>query len=453
MRLDAQGLDLSVGSDAARDAYDRFVASFLGYRTDTAQLLGALIKAAPQCGLAYALRGCATMMAFNRSMVASAAQAADKATALTAGATMREQWHAQALAHWVDGRLDGALAVWEQILARHPTDVMALKFAHFLYFWLGRTREMAASIERVMPAWSEAVPGFAAVLGCRCFALEECGDYLAAEPEGRRAIELDPADPWAAHAVAHVLEMQGRRAEGIAWLESLAPNWAEANNLKHHLSWHRALFHFEQRDFERVLTLYDTAFRDLSSPLVQAMPDLYIDVQNAAAMLFRLMRQGVDVGARWEELADRAEARIGDGLSAFTQPHWMMALAATGRTEAAERMLAGLRVAAAGEGTVAPILRDYAIPICEAVRAHQSGAYAQAVAYMRPALGGMYRLGGSHAQQDVLEQLFLDSALRAGLRADVHLVLERVAGRRHLPPQRWVGWQEAAHHMAMSARD
>ena len=77
------------------------------------------------------------------------------------------------------------------------------------------------------------------------------------------------------------------------------------------------------------------------------MPDLYIDIQNAASMLFRLERQGVDVGARWGEIADKAEARIGDCLSAFTLPHWMMALAATGRDGAAARMLAGMRSYAA----------------------------------------------------------------------------------------------------------
>jgi hypothetical protein len=106
--------------------------------------------------------------------------------------------------------------------------------------------------------------------------------------------------------------MQGRRSEGIDWLKRLEPNWEGANNLKHHLFWHRAMFHLERREFDEVLSLYDHGFRDLGSPLTQAMPDMYIDVQNAASMLFRLERQGVDVGERWVELADKAEARIGD---------------------------------------------------------------------------------------------------------------------------------------------
>ncbi|MFX7849954.1 hypothetical protein ABTK11_22865, partial [Acinetobacter baumannii] len=75
-----------------------------------------------------------------------------------------------------------------------------------------------------------------------------------------------------------------------------------------------------------VLELYDQGFRNLASPIVEMQPDLYIDVQNAASMLFRLELLDVDVGDRWIELADKAEGRIGDCLNTFTLPHWMMAL-------------------------------------------------------------------------------------------------------------------------------
>ena len=67
---------------------------------------------------------------------------------------------------------------------------------------------------------------------------------------------------------------------------------------------------------------------------------------------------------------------------------------------------------------------------------------------MRPAIGGMYRLGGSHAQQDVLEQFFVDATLKAGSSADIRLAVERVAGRRAIPPERFVGWREAASQAA-----
>lgn len=69
---------------------------------------------------------------------------------------------------------------------------------------------------------------------------------------------------------------------------------------------------------------------------------------------------------------------------------------------------------------------------------------------MRPALGGMHQLGGSRAQQDVLEQLFVDAALKAGLDADVGLALERFTGRRSIPPARSIGWRSAAKRLSGS---
>ncbi|HEX7328127.1 MAG TPA: tetratricopeptide repeat protein [Casimicrobiaceae bacterium] len=452
MHLDARGLPVCIAGPEAGAAFDHLVTGYLTYRADTPARLTALLDADPDCALAHCMQGYFAMLAFKQAVVPVAAQAARTARSLAAKATTRERSHIDALTAWTEGELDRAIALWESILRSHPHDVVAFRLAHFVNFWLGRPQDMVASVERVMPDWSEDVPGYPTILACRCFAQEETGNYLAAEPSGRRAIELDPGDLWAAHAVAHVMEMQGRRSEGTEWLTTLAPNWEGSHNLQHHLWWHCAVFTLEDGDPAGVLELYDSRFRNLAAPLTVASPDVYIDVQNAASMLFRLQRLGIDVGNRWEELADKAEARIGDCQSAFTLPHWMMALTVTGRTAAAKRLIDAMRAFANGRGTIPAIVRDYALPIAEAQLARAAGRHAEAVALMRPVIGGMYRLGGSHLQQDVLEQLFVDAALEAGSTADVRLALERVAGRRPIPPERFVGWREAARRAAAGAQ-
>ena len=444
MFQDAHGLDVTAASAAAVQAFDHALNGYLGYRVDTPLRLAALFDADPEFGLAHCLKGYFAMLSYKQAAVPMAEAAMRNARRLTEQATPRERAHVAALQLWIDGEPDRAAAVWEQILSEHPRDVLAFRLAHFVNFWLGRPDAMLASVLGVERHWSAALPGYGAILGCRCFAHEECGYYTEAEAAGRAAIERDPGDLWAAHGVAHVLEMQGRRGEGIAWIEGLRRNWDDANNLRHHLWWHAAMFHLERGETDRVLALYDSEFRNAASKLIQSQPDLYIDVQNAASMLFRLQRHGVDVGDRWDELADKAEARIGDCLSAFTLPHWMMALAATGRYEAAARMLDAMRAFAQGPGLIASLVGDCALPICSAVLSHAQGDHAHAVAAMRPALSGMYRLGGSHAQQDVLEQLFLDAALRANETDDVRLLLERVAGRNKLPLRRCIGYAAAA---------
>jgi tetratricopeptide (TPR) repeat protein len=442
MPTDARGLAVTAASDAAADAFDHAVEGLLKYRADAGLRLQALFGLDPDMPMGHVLKGAFAMLSYNAAQLPRAREAAAAAARLAG--TGRERAHAAAIGKWADGDIDGALGCWDSIMAADPHDVLAFRLHHSASFWLGRTEVMVRAVTGILPRWSAAIPGHGSVLACHCFAHEEAGNYIVAEDSGRAAVALDPADLWATHGVAHIMEMQGRRGEGIAWLRALEPNWEGGSNFLHHLWWHRAMFHIERGEHDEVLALYDRHFRNEDSALFKAIPDLHTDVQNAASTLFRLQRQGVAVGDRWVEIADKAEARIGDCLSTFTLPHWMMALAATGRTQAAARMLDAIREAARQPVTVAPILRDAALPVCEAVLAHAQGDHARAVAVMRPALGGMHRMGGSHAQQDVLEQLFLDAALAAGAEEDARMLLERVAGRHPVPPERRAGYAGAA---------
>ena len=440
MLQDIRGLEISAASAAAVEAYDHAIDGYLTYRADIPRRMEAIFAADPDMGMGHCLKGYFAMLSYKAAALPMAREASQTAWQQIATGNRREHLHAGALEAWVDGNPDRATQIWDQILRDWPQDILAFRLAHFVNFWLGRPEAMLASVLEVEKHWSEAEAGYNAILGCRCFAHEESGLYLAAEAAGREAIRRDPRDLWAAHGVAHVMEMQGRRGEGIAWIDALENNWEGGNNLQHHLWWHKAMFLLERGDVPAVLALYDTRYRNLNAPLTVAQPDIYIDVQNAASMLFRLARHGVDVGNRWTELADKAEARIGDCLSAFTLPHWMMALAATGRDDAAGRMLEAMRDFGADDSFNAALVAEVALPVTEAVLAHGQGRHADAVAALRPVLGEMYRLGGSHAQQDVLEQLYLDAALKADLTGDARLLLERVAGRHPVPPARRRGY-------------
>ncbi len=443
MHHDAQGLPLTIASATAAAAFDHAVQGYLHYAADAGARIAPMLAADPEAPMAQVLAGSFAMLGFRADAMPRAARAAARAAGLPA--TPREQAHAQALAAWAAGDPHQALHGWEAILAAHPQDALAFRLHHFTAFWQGAAERMLATAEQVLPRIDLAMPGASRLLGCRAFAHEEAGLYTTAEAYGRAAIEADPSDLWSAHAVAHVFEMQGRRAEGTAWVARLQPHWAGGNNLKHHLWWHEALYALEQGDHARVLHLYDTGFRNPASPLTQAQPDLYIDMQNACSMLFRLGLRGVAPGNRWEELAERAEARIGDAASAFTLPHWMMALTAGGRFAAASRMLDALHdLAATAPPAQAATLRLAALPACAAVLHHARGEHDAALAALRPALGDLPRLGGSHAQQDVLSQLFLDSAMRAGRRADAVLLLERTAARHPVPLARRAFYGEAA---------
>ncbi len=446
MARDLHGLEIST-TEGGANAFDAAITAFLKYRVDMPQKVKALTSADPEFALGHCLSGYLGMLSYKQSNVAAAAKALETARALEGHANVRERAHIKALGLWVAGRMDKALAVFDQIVAEHPTDILAFRLAHFGHFWSGKPQAMRVSVDQVLPHWTRDMPGYGTMLSCKCFAYEECGDYGPAEQAGLAALEIDRGDFWGAHGVAHVMEMQGRHREGIDLLTQLEPHWEGGSNIVHHLWWHRSMFHLERREFDAVLELYDNKFRNLSSALTSAQPDVYIDVQNAASMLFRLELNGVDVGDRWVEIADKAEARIGDCLSAFTLPHWMMALAATGRDDAANRMLAAMR--SHGDTNSAPdaVIRTIAAPVSEAVLAHRKADYVHAVDLVRPVLNDMVRLGGSHAQQDVLEQMFLSAALRAGRMDDVKLLIERVRSRHPVAPEQRIGYAEAARRL------
>jgi len=428
---DALGHEVTTSAAACAAALDAATASYLGFRVDAGQHVNAALEADPACPMANVMKGYLTMLISNASFLG----AVDKriaATEAAPAATKREQLHLQALKRWRAGRNDAAIATWEAIVEEHPQDIVALRLAHFAYFWTqGDARGMRASVERALPRWSKAQPGYGFLLGMQAFACEETGDYALAERHGRAAVEADPADLWAVHAVAHVLEMQGRHEEGWRWVEANEAPLEPANNFRFHLAWHRALFMLEAGRVDELLDTYDRKVRDLRSPLVQAQPDFAIDVQNAASLLMRLELLRVDVGSRWVELAERAEKRIGDHIILFTTPHWMMALAASGRWDQADALLAAMREHAQTSGaSEADVVARVAIPACEAVRAHRRGEYAAAVDALFPVRAEIVRLGGSHAQRDVLWQIMTDAAARAGRVDQARQLVNEVRGSR-----------------------
>jgi tetratricopeptide (TPR) repeat protein len=295
---------------------------------------------------------------------------------------------------------------------------------------------MRDSVARVLPYWSEAQPAYGFVVGYHAFGLEESGDYAAAERAGRRAVELNDRDIWATHAVAHVMEMQGRCRDGIAWLDGLSENWSACNNFRYHAWWHKALFHLELEQLDAVLYLYDRQVRADT-----ASAD-YLDMSNAIALLWRLEEAGADVGGRWTELAEKAVGKIDDHIFAFHDAHYMMALARGGRDSETKTMLASMRQAASRTDTTeGPIFRAVGLPLCEAIAAYGRGDYGASVDLLAPVRRLVYRIGGSHAQRDLFFRLLVAAALRAERYRLAHAL---VAERNALNPRSAWGWKRAA---------
>ena len=417
MLRDERGRPAGSDSGEALAALQRGLESFDGFRADAMVHLDAAIAADPDFALPYAIKGILLVGLRKPELYPAIRSLLETARAGRPPGSRREELYLKALEAGLAGRLTEAAALYEAIAQADPLDLFALRQAQFELFWMGEVAWMRDISERAAAAWSAASPGLANFLAVRSFGLEETGAYAEAERCGREAIALDPAQPWAAHAVAHVLIMQGRLEEGIDWCRSLSGNWAQANHIRHHNWWHLALFLAEAGDYAAALAIYDERLRDLDSPLMRAIPDYHIDIQNDVALLQRLELRGLAVGGRWDPVADLAAARIGNHASPFTSAHCVLALAAAGRFAEADETLAAIRdFVAADRSALGPRYALAGLPAAEAALAHRRGDHRRVLELLVPARRSLWQMGGSHAQRDLFMQLLADSALRLGRR-------------------------------------
>jgi tetratricopeptide (TPR) repeat protein len=270
------------------------------------------------------------------------------------------------------------------------------------------------------------MPGYSILLGMYAFGLEECGDYARAEEQGRRALDVQPLDCWAHHAVAHVMEMQGRTEDGIGWMIARERDWSGDDNFfKVHNWWHRALYHLDLNEIEEALALYDGPVRENRSTIA-------LDLIDASTLLWRLQLLGHDVGDRWQELANTWDQHADGRTYCFNDWHAVMAYLGAGRDREVERILAAHRADLHGDPEATQWARKIGLPLIEGFACFWRGDYETAAERLYGARHIANAFGGSHAQRDVIDWTLTEAALRGGF-SDLAEALanERLALRPH----------------------
>jgi hypothetical protein len=422
---DDLGNALSGASQASRDHYAQALRDLQRYVGDPVAAADRAIAESPGFVMAHALHGWLHLLGTEPSGLQVARRSLGTARALPA--TAEERGHLAAIGHLVDGEWLAASRVLEDLTVAWPRDALALQVGHQIDFFTGNARMLRDRIARALPAWSPGMPGHHALLSMYAFGLEETGDYARAEAVGREAVAAEPRDGWGQHAVAHVLEMQNRTAEGVAWMRSSPETWSTDSFFAVHNWWHLALYHLDRGEVSEVLSLYDGPVKGGQSALV-------LDLLDATALLWRLHLLGIEVGDHWIALADMWDTVGGAGGYAFNDWHAAMAHVGAGRDGAAEAVREATLRAAMGTGDNAMFSRDVGLPLISAVQAFGRGDYAAAVASIRPVREVAHRFGGSHAQRDLIDLTLIEAAIRSGDAplADA-LTAERAAIRPHSP--------------------
>ena len=425
---DPRGHAFSSHNPQALEACNAGIEGYIHWRSDATGHLDAAISADPDFALPKIVKAWALCMGRSAAYAKKIDALAEQANGCLAKDDPREVAYLRALRAAASGRGIEAATELEALLERFPHDLLAHRLVQFELFWNGRAEWMLDIVERSAPRWDGNIAGFGAFCAVRAFSNEEAGRHTEAEKFGRLAVELNDADVWGAHAVAHVLVMQRRIDEGVQWLQGLCQNWGEANQLKHHLWWHLCLFLLERGEHAEILNLLTTQIRNPDSPLVKAVPDATIDIQNVASILLRLELRGVDVGKHWSMVADVCKGRVRDHANAFSNAHDMMVLAALGADDEAKQLVQSIQLfTESGDGSLALAYRAAGLAVCKAVLAHRRGEYENVVALLAPVRHDLPLIGGSHAQRDVFYQLLIDAARRIGKHDLVRLLLRDVA--------------------------
>lgn len=425
MKTDLTGSLVPLPTTDCLDNWNATIRGFLAHSTDTPVHLGKVLDAAPGFALGLATKGLFCVLLGRREMFETGAELAQAARlAMAQGDSDRRSQHLLAALDAMLARQPRqAIGEIEQILLANPRDTLAMKLSHAIRFLIGDAEGMRRSIERVLGAHGEDHPLRGYLLGCHSFALEETGDYAAAEHVGLQGLTYTTDDAWGLHAVAHVHDMTHRPDDGIALIEDRSGTWLASNNFRYHVWWHKALLHLDRGETDIVLSLYDQKIRIDQT-------DDYRDIANATSLLTRLELDGVSVGDRWDELAHFSENRVEDGCLVFADLHYMLALIGGDKAEAQTRLTAHISQQATAQDGLAAISDHPGRAIAVGLTAFGEGRYEQAFALMDSARDALPTIGGSHAQRDVFDRMTIEAGLRAGqLDRTEAILLDRTAKR------------------------
>ena len=347
-----------------------FVVGFLGY---TPRILDVLPAAEHDHSLI--VQACAAALWMFSESPAGPPRARmhlDRAAQAALDCTERERHFAAAIDCWVRGDLPGALAAHERLAGEYGRDLASVKLGQYHAFNLGDSPAMLRLALKALPVASD----IAWPHGMAAFRWKQCHRLDQAEAAAHRALAMRPDEPWAQHALAHVMLSDGRLREGADFMRSASGGWGGLTSfMRTHNWWHLALFLIELGDEAQALTLYDDQVWGVDKNYSQ-------DQVGAVSLLARLELAGVDVGDRWYELGAWLVTRTRDQVQPFLDMQYLYGLARAGRPEADTLMANVERLAAEPRGAVLANARAawsrVAVPACRGLLAHARGQWATA---------------------------------------------------------------------------
>jgi tetratricopeptide (TPR) repeat protein len=410
------------GSAAAVAAYNEGVDRVLQLRTGAVESFSRALALDPTFALAHAALA---LLAHEFCVPVDAAARLRCAVQHAQRSTARERDHVAAVA----GHVSGDRRALVRHLEAHPDDALALSVAVPTIAFAGVAsvpEDAWRVVESCAPAYGD--DWFAG--GLLAFVRQEQGRFDEALDLAVRSLQGRPGSGHAAHARAHVHYETGDHAGGLGWLDGwITGDGAGTDNLAH-FAWHAALHELSTGDLDAVRRRYEAQLSPAQLAGCRALVD-------TGSLVWRWgLTPGVrDVPAVREAVAGFDEL-VHQPPTPFMGLHAAVALAAAddaGGLRTLEHWAAS-HPEPAYSCVVAPVARALRL----LVEDHPSAA-ADALGVVWPQV---WRVGGSDAQREVVEETRIVALLRAGRHAEACRIVDRRLDRRRCRRDEW--FREAA---------
>jgi Tfp pilus assembly protein PilF len=429
---DRYGLLLSTSSETAAKAYRDGVDLMFSAWPGAGETLDAAIAADPEFALAHIAR--ARHHFIHADVKAAQAKVASARELVARNGTAREKSHVETLALGMEGQSAQSLKLALAHLDEWPRDAMIFVLpmgAFGLFAFSGMADHDQARVdlsERLAKHYGDDW-FFLVNYG---WAHTENGDVGRGRAITQRGFEGRRANANAVHALAHAMFEDGSGNDAEALITEWLPTYDRTGLLHGHISWHQALVALEQGDAARALAIY----AERVQPKVTTAPPLN-SVTDGASLLWRLLAYGHAVPKQlWDEAAAHAERSFPKAGIPFADMHMALVAAATGNRDGLAQRVAELEKRLAG-GKLAP---GPVVPaICRGVLAFAEGDYAGCVRTLEPVAAEVVRIGGSHAQREIIEDTLLVAFIKGGEPAKARDLLDRRLHRR--PSSRDARWR------------
>lgn len=431
---DRYGLPLSTSSHEAASAYREGVDLLLAGWTGAAEVLERAIAADPDFALAHIAR--ARLHAFYQQGDLARQKAALARELVAKRGDDRERSHVETLALAIEGRLPEALASTLKHIDAWPRDAVVLSLplgAFGLFAFSGMADHDQARqdlCERVAQHYGEDW-WFLTLYG---WAMTENGNVTRGRAVTERGFSLRRANAHAAHAVLHAMFEDGSIEDANRLVDEWIPTYDRAGILHGHILWHQALGALEHGDAARALAIY----ADVLQPSTTQAPPLNV-ITDGASLLWRLSAYGHAVPkALWVEADATAQKLFPKSGLPFADVHMALFAAATQNREAlAARLVMIEQRLTEGKLPAGPVVPA----ICRALVAFANENYVACVRELAPVLADVVRIGGSHAQRELIEDTFVVALMRSGELPRARSLLDARLHRR--PSLRDTRWQAA----------